>query len=172
MHLKFFVLTSLSALVNLLRGSAHQESIIGLDHCGVADWSILTGFFIFLFIFIYTQVQRVRREQGLKVRYNRGLSHSDIILEGKTLGWILFFGFFGGALGTAFGLGGGIIYNPTLIGFGMLPQAANATGMYMILWSMSASTALFMSFGMVNWPFALWLGGFSALGIYIGLSGL
>lgn len=171
-HLKFFILTTMSALVNLLRGSSAQKSIIGLEHCGAGDWSILAGFFVFLGFYIWSQVSRVSAEQALKLKYKRGISNSEIILQGKTLFFILFFGFFGGALGTAFGLGGGIIYNPTLIGFGMLPSVANATGMYMILWSMSASTALFMSFGMVNWPFALWLGISSAIGIYIGLSGL
>ena len=46
---------------------------------------------------------------------------------------------FGGMVG-AFGLGGGVVFNPLLLGLGVLPQVTTATAMYMILFGTTAST--------------------------------
>ena len=63
----------------------------------------------------------------------------EIVYSGKNLQKILFFAFVGGMV-NAFGLGGGVIFNPMFIEMGLCPQVVTATGMYMILFSASSTT--------------------------------
>jgi len=53
---------------------------------------------------------------------------------------------------------------------GFPPAACAATGMYMIMFSSFSNCLTFWLFGALDVRFALWLGVWSALGIYIFLS--
>lgn len=57
---------------------------------------------------------------------------------------------FGGWVSGALGLGGGSIFNPLMISLGVPPSVSTATGMYMILWSASASSIMYYTFGTLN----------------------
>ena len=51
----------------------------------------------------------------------------------------------------------------------MCPQAATATGMYMILFSSAATTLAFLTFGGLPIQLALWIGLWSVIAIVISL---
>jgi uncharacterized membrane protein YfcA len=68
------------------------------------------------------------------------------------------------------GLGGGVVWNPIIIGLGFPPAACTATGMYMIMFSAFSNCLTFWLFGSLDLRFALWLGLWSGIGIYIFLS--
>lgn len=76
----------------------------------------------------------------------------------------------GGGLAGAVGLGGGVVFNPVLIGLGVPPQVAASTGMYMIMFSAFSNALTFWIFGNLSVKFALWIGFWSGIGIYIFLS--
>jgi len=82
---------------------------------------------------------------------------------------MIFFCGFGGCLATAFGLGGGIVYNPVFMAYGLPPIVAVSTAMYMIFYAMASSSALFLSYGMINLHYALSLGLVSGIGIFVAL---
>ena len=65
----------------------------------------------------------------------------------------------------AMGLGGGVIFNPLLIGLGVPPQVATSTGMFMIFFSAGSSALIYFSFGALSISYALWLGFLAATGI-------
>ena len=99
-------------VVNLIRGSPKNESIIGMNSCGAASWSILVGFILLCGLITWYNVKQVRRELQIK-RQQGALCASDIdVLDRKTLAYILVMSFIGSFLGNALGLGGGFIYNP------------------------------------------------------------
>jgi uncharacterized membrane protein YfcA len=52
-------------------------------------------------------------------------------------------GFFGGFLAGAFGLGGGVIFNPILLTLGMPPKVASASGAYLIFFSKISSCLIY-----------------------------
>ena len=111
-QLQTFLLTGLSMVVNLVRGSPKNKSIIGMDTCGAASWSLLFGFIILCGLVTWYNVKQVRREVLLKRRHE-ALCDSDIdVTDRKTLAYILVMSFIGSFLGNALGLGGGFIYNP------------------------------------------------------------
>lgn len=75
-----------------------------------------------------------------------------------------------GGLASAIGLGGGIVFNPVLIGLGIPPTVAASTGMYMIMFSSLLNTVTFHLFGVLSVPFALWIGFWSSIGTAIFLT--
>lgn len=79
-------------------------------------------------------------------------------------------GSIGGGLASSVGLGGGIVFNPVLIGMGVPPTVAASTGMYMIMFSAFLNSLTFWLFDNLNLPYASWIGLWSSLGIAIFLS--
>ena len=99
-------------VVNLIRGSPKNESIIEMDTCGAASWSILVGIILLCGLVTWYNVRQVRREMLIKKAFG-ALCASDIdVLDRNTLIYILIMSFIGSFLGNALGLGGGFIYNP------------------------------------------------------------
>ena len=60
-------------------------------------------------------------EQKLKIKFGSGLTQSEIPLAGFPLFKLLFFAFTGGLISGALGMGGGSIFNPLLLSFGIPP---------------------------------------------------
>lgn len=69
----------------------------------------------------------------------------------------------------ALGLGGGAIFNPLLLSLGVQPSVASATGMYMILFSTSGSSVIYIIHKMLNLQFSMWLGFWCSSGSLVGL---
>lgn len=72
------------------------------------------------------------------------MAPSDIIFSTWNLLKLILIGFVGGIVSGALGLGGGAIFNPILLSMGVPPKVSSATGMYMIIFSTSTSTALYL----------------------------
>ena len=114
-------------------------------------------------------VNKVRCEERLK----RDVGHpvldaNDIKFNNKNLKKLMGGAFLGGIV-NSLGLSGGVVFNPLLINMGVQPQAATATGMYMILYSSAASTLVFLTYGGLPISFALWIGMWSVIAILISL---
>ena len=82
---------------------------------------------------------------------------------------LVFWAFFGGWISGALGLGGGAIYNPLLLGFGVAPSVTTATGMYMILVSTSGSSTIFVIYKMLDVGYGVWVGMWCCMGGVLGL---
>ena len=98
-----------------------------------------------------------------------GQNNSDLSYNTATVMYLLW-GSLGGGLASAIGLGGGVVFNPVLIGLGVPPTVAASTGMYMITFSSFLNTVSFYLFGMLPIDYALWIGLWSGLGIYTFLA--
>jgi len=82
---------------------------------------------------------------------------------------LLFFAFFGGLVSGALGLGGGSIYNPLMMALGVPPSVSTSTGMYMIMLSTTASSIIYISYGIMPVWFAIWLSVWCSAGIVAGI---
>lgn len=105
----------------------------------------------------------------LKEKYGQGLIPSEVKVEGSSLTKLLMGSFFGGWVSGALGLGGGSIFNPLLLSLGYPPSVASTTGMYMLIYSTSASTLSYGVAGIIKWDYSLWIGVFSIIGTYGGM---
>jgi len=113
-------LVAFSLLVNLLRGSPKTQSIIGISKCGVVDFTLLLGFIMFNLVVTSMAVISGQRRQHLKEKFNKGIVSGVVKYEGWALTKLKLGSFFGGIVG-AFGLGGGVVFNPLLLSLGVLP---------------------------------------------------
>ena len=111
-----------------------------------------------------------KREQRLKQKVGKGTVSSDLQYSGRPLFYLMVFAFIGGWVSGAFGLGGGSVFNPLMIELGVPPTVSTSTGMYMIMFSTFASSFIYISYGALDIPFAIWLGFWSVIGILLGVS--
>ena len=85
-------------------------------------------------------------------------------MKGGNLFKLIFFSFVGGWVSGALGLGGGSIFNPLLLSFGVPPSVASATGMYMIIFSTGASTLTYILNDMLDLTYGFFTGFFCLAG--------
>mmetsp|Transcript_15414 Transcript_15414/g.17861 ORF Transcript_15414/g.17861 Transcript_15414/m.17861 type:complete len:80 (-) Transcript_15414:7-246(-) len=69
----------------------------------------------------------------------------DIRWTNRTIIKMTIFAVCGGMMTSLVGLGGGVIFNPLMISFGVHPKVSKATSLYMIL--LSTLSALFQIYG-------------------------
>jgi len=163
----------LLVILNLSLPTKTRKPLIGhITLCGAGYWIINIAFLIFCGFMAWLSVIIVRREQDLKIKYGRiGMADSDIIFSTKNVLFLVSLGFFGGFLAGAFGLGGGVIYNPILLTMGLPPTVAGACSLFLVGYSKIASTIVYALNGILNIYYALWVGLWACIGGFIG-SGL
>ena len=93
------------------------------------------------------------------IRYDSNSSLTKLIVLGFAGGWVA------GALG----LGGGCVYNPALLALGIPPKVSSATGLYLVTFSKIASVLVYFLNDQLDIGYGLWIGGWSGIGMYIGL---
>ena len=99
-------------LVNLIRGSPKNDSIVDLDKCGAPSWLLLAGFIILCLLVIWYNVKVVRKELSLKKKYNATCPSDIDLSSNRILTKMLVFSFLAAFFGNALGLGGAFIFNP------------------------------------------------------------
>lgn len=111
----------------------------------------------------------IRKEQKLRLKYGGiGMTESDIIFNASNITKLLILGFFGGFLAGAFGLGGGVIFNPILLTMGLPPQVAGKASLFLVCFSKIASTVVYVMNNALNVNFGLWVGLWASLGGFAG----
>lgn len=93
------------------------------------------------------------------------------MFQGDVLKTVLYLGFGGGFVAGALGLGGGVIFNPYLIGMGVPPKVSSATGMYLIMYSKIAACTVYLLAGKLDMEYGLWIAAWSSIGAVAGLYG-
>ena len=90
-------------------------------------------------------------------------------MSATTILLALLLGFAAGVLAGFFGVGGGILFVPTLVGLGLSQLDAEATSLLAILPTVAAGTWRQRRYGNVRWQSAVVLGGSSIAGVAAGV---
>ncbi len=90
-------------------------------------------------------------------------------MSATTVAVALSLGFAAGILAGLFGVGGGILFVPTLLGLGLGQLDAEATSLLAILPTVVAGTWRQHSYGNVRWRSALLVGAASVVGVQLGV---
>jgi len=154
--------------MNLAMGSHSKPSIIGIKLCGFWYWFIQFIFIVICVLITWYVVRLNRREQELRKLYDINYDPNEVVYEGRTLRILLFYGFVGGWVAGALGLGGGSIYSPALLSLGVNPRVAGSTSMYLVLFTAVNSTIVNWVDGTLNFVYSGWLGCWSVIGTVIG----
>jgi hypothetical protein len=105
-------LVILMVVVNFVRGTKSQASIVGIDQCSSAGWGVVLVFTLVCGLVSFKNLKQLWHEQSIKQLFDQGLAKSDLVLEGSTTVKLLSGAFLGSWIGVTFGLGGGIVFNP------------------------------------------------------------
>lgn len=105
-------------VVNLMRGSKKNPSIINIQKCGSLDWTLFLGSVIFYVLVFYMNVLRIQQSEHIKKVTKIGYFSTDFEYKGTSL-FKLVLASIGGGFAGAVGLGGGVVFNPVLIGLGV-----------------------------------------------------
>jgi uncharacterized protein len=90
-------------------------------------------------------------------------------MSATTVAFAVLLGFTAGVLAGFFGVGGGILFVPTLVALGLSQLGAEATSLLAILPTVAAGTWRQRHYGNVRWGSALVLGLSSIVGVEAGV---
>lgn len=133
-------------IVNLIRGSKSQPSILqsffGIPYkkCQWYDFTLSALFVVICIIVTLLSIRQVNYEQYFKIKYNKGISKSDLKFSPNVVRRLVTVAFIGGWVSGALGLGGGAIFNPVLLSMGIPPSVASSTGMYLVMFTTLGSS--------------------------------
>ena len=119
-----------------------------VESCSALDW-ILQGVLLIISI-LATVIASIIAicEDRKKAKNEYKFDESDYRFNscGRVLG-LSVAAFFGTAIATAIGSGGGTIYSPLLLSIGLPPEVTSATAMYLIMFKSLATVIQFSVIG-------------------------
>jgi len=121
-------------LLALFKGSLNFSSIIGLPYCGVGYWMcVFVGIVACSLVYIFN-MKSIKETIKLKqtIRYSFA-KDEEFELKDKYIPRLLGLSLLAGVLAGMFGIGGGTIMSPTLLGLGFKAQALSATSGFFVL---------------------------------------
>ena len=124
---------------------------------------------LFLILMTIISVIIVKEEHIIKINWDYEFIEGDIIWTSKVITNFIISSFLIGLISALAGLGGGVFFNPFMLSYGISPIVASSTGMYMVMFSNFSNCLLYIFSGVLDGPFALWLGLFSVLGAVVGV---
>lgn len=127
-------------------------------------------FIVLCFVSTSIAIYIAKKEQELKIEFgNVNIVASDVILNKRTIIFLLNLGFWGGTLAGAFGLGGSTIFNPALLSLGLPPMVCVATGLYLVTFSKVASSVVYLIYGQLDLPYGFWLSFCACVGSIVAI---
>ncbi len=139
--------------MNLVRGSKNTASILaslGYLKCTWYDFTISALYLVVCALATMIAIRRVNYEQYFKVKYNKGISKSDLKFSPSVVKRLVTVAFAGGWVSGALGLGGGAIFNPVLLSMGIPPSVSSSTGMYLVMFTTLGSSITYSLQGTMN----------------------
>ena len=131
----------------------------------------MTCMFILICVgYTTSAIKTNRMEQRLRRKYNINYDINEPSFEGRGLVKLIVTSFGGGFVSGLLGIGGGTIYNPSLLALGYHPKVAGATGMYLVMFSALNSCAVYWHQNALNLEFGVLLGVLASAASICGLS--
>lgn len=114
-------------------------------------------------------IKLLKTEHDVKVRVKYQFSKGDIPWTNSSISKMALIALVGGMMSSLVGIGGGMIFNPVMISFGVHPSVSSSTSMYMVLLSTFSSSMQFFLLGMLPLDYTLGFGLIVTLATLIGL---
>ena len=150
--------------INFLLGGKKGPSVAGIKRCSPGYWAIYVGFLALCALATIYAVSMAKKEQALKLQFDVNIVKSDIILTNKAIITIICYGFFGGLITGASGLGGGVLFSTVFLSLGTPPVVAKASSLYLVTFSQIASAVVLIAFKQFDVEYGLWLSLWAVVG--------
>ncbi|KAH9126106.1 hypothetical protein LEN26_009432 [Aphanomyces euteiches] len=158
---------------SLFRGGHGTPSIVGIPCGSTAYWLLtfvpLTG----LLLITWLMGQRLRLRNRLRVVSGAEFALGDVHWTRKTAQFVFpLYSFVAGVAAGLLGVGGGMVQNPIMLEYGLLPAISSASASYMILFTSSATTLQFAVAGQfpgqLQYDYIFWYSLMGCLGAAFG----
>jgi len=130
-------------------------------------------FFIILhiscFIFLIVAVFVLKKEYKEKLECGYKFVQGDIKLRVYDISMLIGIAWIGAFISAFCGIGGGMIFCPILIIFGIESQVATASGMYITLFTSLSSTIIVITQKDIYFEYAIYILAMTVIGTFIGL---
>jgi len=128
---------------NLLKGSSKSSSIAGITVCSVTYWVIYILFVLICSACVYYSYKQVGIDYNLKKGSGYEFKEGDLYWTPKTTIVLLIISFCGGVITAIVGIGGGVVYTPLLLEFGVHPKVTTSTSLFLVLYTSLSNTIQF-----------------------------
>lgn len=132
-----------------------ENFFINIEQCTAEDVVACIIYVVVCFILLSASIRLVKNENELKVKTRYHFIEGDIHWNNSLISSFAGFAIFGGMMASLVGLGGGVVYNPLMLEFGVNPKVASATSMYMIMLSSLSSNLQFVFLGILPIDYAI-----------------
>ena len=123
-----------------------------------------------LLVLAAINIKNLRRDYRIKENNNYQFVKGDVAWNSQNIEKFILLGLVGGVVSGLVGLGGGAIYTPLLMEFGIAPSIAGGTSMYMSVFATLSASILFMFQGFLIYEWALTLSISSVIGTVFGIT--
>jgi uncharacterized membrane protein YagU involved in acid resistance len=150
------LLMAILVVDQLIEGNSKLPSMLGIRRCSPIYWFCFCAFAIFLVVYAKTIYNKIRKEEEQRVFL--GNSEEFRIGSDKTakrIDIILLFCFLGGIMSGMLGVGGGIVMTPLMLELGVLPKIASSTANFLLVFTSSAGSFLFIISKQLIWDYAI-----------------
>ncbi|KAL9647023.1 hypothetical protein ABK040_013875 [Willaertia magna] len=154
--------------LTLLRGGKGTPSVLGIEKCSAAYWTLTAMCFPILGVMTVLICFYLYKHHQKKERLGYAFVEGDIHWGFKNIVLYPFVLFFGGIFSALLGIGGALIKSPILLLLGADPVSSQATTSFMILFTSSISTLQYVISGQLPIGYGCW---FLGLGILSGVFG-
>jgi len=133
-----------TVLVMIVKGSKSADSLIGVGYCGAGYWIIFILGMIGCYGFWRFGVQEVEKRLEIKRRHNYNAEGEGFSITPEIINKITLLSIVTGIAAGLLGIGGGMVMSPSLLSYGMAPQALAATAGFFVV--QTSFVTLFQSF--------------------------
>ncbi|CAM6093319.1 unnamed protein product [Calypogeia fissa] len=141
-------------IIQVLRGSKENQSILGIQACGFGYWILTLSQIPLAFGITAWTMKRLRENHGSRLS-SEFTQEDGFVLTPESCMLLAWMALLAGLLGGLLGVGGGMIINPLLLTVGMIPQVTAGTCASMVFFSSSMSVVQFWLMGRVPLDYAL-----------------
>ena len=125
---------------NLLKGSKKSSSIAGISLCSPVYWVIYFLFVIICACCVFYSFKHAIKDFEQKRACGYKFEEGDLVWTHKTTIVLLVISLIGGATTAIVGIGGGVIYTPLLLEFGVHPKVTTSTSLFLVLYTSLSNT--------------------------------
>ncbi|OMJ76316.1 hypothetical protein SteCoe_24342 [Stentor coeruleus] len=166
---KILIIFSLLLLIifSMVKGDKEFHSIVGIEQCSSEYFGVIIGYFgIVLLQTAFTAVYISRKTSNSESKPH------EFKLEGKVIYILPIVTFITGLLAGSLGIGGGLVLNPILIVYGMLPEVSTASCNVFVFMTSISSFIQFSMAGLIGAKEGFLLFTISVIGSCVGIFGI
>jgi uncharacterized membrane protein YfcA len=163
----FLITLALLFLTSMIVGNKYQKERLP----AIYGYLMIGVFLLYTFYSSYGNAGEIRRIHSVKERDGYEFDANDIKFDdNKSIIKVLAYTFIAGLIGGIVGIGVGIVLSSLFLQMRMLPTVVANTNQYLVLISTLSVTSQFLYMGILNIPYAVYLGLIQLVAAYLGVT--